>query len=257
MGWINGMIAARVCSVLGGQRVKERSFAVIKPLSMEGVFSAPNYCASGSLLHYVPAEVKIIFLFLISMSIFVFHHFWFYALLLLFVAAISLLSRGHGRLLCSRVYRYKGMLLAAFLLPFLFSPGEDVLFSYLWLRPTYEGLLSGLLMDMRLIIFIMCSSLLTVSTPPQELIQGLSRALSLLKCFRVSSQRIAMIISLSWMSLPSFGSAFKGILSGVDFRKAKNLRNLIPLLSELIVVFYLNAENISFAYQKELIAVEF
>ena len=256
MGWINGMIAARVCSALGSQPVKERVLAVIRPLPLEGVFRTPFNRASGNPSRHISAEVKIICLFLISTSVLVFHDFRFYALLFLSLAALSLVSSGYFKFLCTRVYRCAGMLLAALLLPFLFSPGADVLFSYFWLRPTYQGLQAGLLMAMRLIIFIMGSSLLTVSPPPQELTRGLSRVLSVLKCFGVSSQRIATIISLSWMSLPACSSVFKGMLSGIDFKKAKNLRNLIPLVSELIIVFYLNAENISSMSQKEFIAVE-
>jgi len=96
---------------------------------------------------------------------------------------------------------------------------------------------------MRILFLILANSLLMLTTTQQDLTRGLAKTISPLKIFGVSPERIAAILSLSLVSIPSYMEVAKKILKESNFKQVKTLYALIPLLSGIIVALYTDAER--------------
>jgi energy-coupling factor transporter transmembrane protein EcfT len=81
------------------------------------------------------------------------------------------------------------------------------------------------------------------TTSPEELTRGLAKVLAPLRYLGISQQRVATILSLAWTAVPHVWETTRGAILAANLKKAKNLRNLLPLLSRLIAVLYLNTET--------------
>ena len=80
------------------------------------------------------------------------------------------------------------------------------------------------------------------TTSPEELTRGLARVLLPLRYLGVSQQRVATILSLAWTAIPHVWETTQGAILAANLKNARNLRNLLPLLSNLIAMLYLNTE---------------
>jgi energy-coupling factor transporter transmembrane protein EcfT len=80
------------------------------------------------------------------------------------------------------------------------------------------------------------------TTSPEEMTRGLGKVLSPLRYLGISQQRVAAILSLAWTAIPHVWDATRNAILAANLKKARNLRNLLPLLSNLIAMLYLNTE---------------
>jgi hypothetical protein len=58
----------------------------------------------------------------------------------------------------------------------------------------------------------------------------------------LSATRIATILSVSWTSFPYFWETARTAIKAANLKKVENLRNLLPLLSDLIATLYMETE---------------
>lgn len=92
------------------------------------------------------------------------------------------------------------MLFAAVFNLFL-TPGTKLV-SFWIFTITYEGLKNAVVMMVRLIFLIIGTSLMTLTTTPNELTDGLEKALSPLKYIKVPVHEIAMMMSIALRFIP-------------------------------------------------------
>jgi energy-coupling factor transporter transmembrane protein EcfT len=88
------------------------------------------------------------------------------------------------------------------------------------------------------------------TTSPEELTRGLARVLLPLRYLGISQQRVATILSLAWTAIPHVWETTRAAILAANLKKAKNLRNLLPLLSNLIAMLYLNTESENKLWEK-------
>jgi energy-coupling factor transporter transmembrane protein EcfT len=135
------------------------------------------------------------------------------------------------------------LLAIAFLLPVFFNSGENIIATIASFKITYEGLCTGALFASRILFLLFASCLLMRTTSPEELTRGLARVLLPLRYLGISQQRAATILSLAWTAIPHVWATTRGAIFATNLKKAKNLHNLLPLLSSLIARLYLNTET--------------
>ena len=241
MGWVTGVTAGSVCRKLKEIQRQKVGVGIIKP-DYSPVL-ASHYLPGESFLHRLPAEIKIAGIFVLSLVVLIFNNFWVYLCLFFFLTVIVVFSRTPFSFLFSRVRRYASLVFVAFLLPLFFNSGTHVLSSIAYFRITYEGLTTGALFASRIVFLILASCLLVRTTSPEEMTRGLARMLLPLRVVGVSERRIATILSLSWVAIPAFWELVRNAIRGMNLKRVKNLRNLIPLLSDLIAALYLETER--------------
>ena len=239
-GWVVGVVAGGVCRRLTENSQPDR----LTEIPAAGSDSMLRYYEAGtSLLHRLPAEIKITAVFVLALAVLFFNNYWFYLALLLSLVALAAVSKTPFVFLISKTRRYSSLLAVAFLLPVFFNSGANAVATIASFNITYEGLSTGALFASRILFLLFASCLLMRTTSPEELTRGLARVLLPLRYLGISQQRIATILSLAWNAIPHVWAVTRNAIFSANLKKAENLRNLLPLLSTLIAKLYLNTES--------------
>jgi heptaprenyl diphosphate synthase len=240
MGLITGVVARKVCI-----RLKESP----KPdtnaeLNREELYvsSGPtHYVAGTSFLHRLTPEAKISALLILSLPLLLFSNLWFCLGLLLFLVVVLVFSRTPLGFLFSKVRKYWFFVLIAFSFPLFFDSGQKVLLDIPYFQITQEGLSAGAIYSFRILFLLSLSALLVRTTTPEEMAHGLAWMLSPLRYVGVSERRVATTLMLSWNAIPFCWEAVRKAIRTSDAGSMKNLRNLIPALTQMIATLYTEA----------------
>lgn len=139
---------------------------------------------------------------------------------------------------------------------FLF-PGEQVLWQWKFLTITMESLTHGAAMALRLVLLVVFASLMTLTTRPIELTDGLERLLKPFTRVGIPAHEIAMIMSIALRFIPTLLDELERIMlaqraRGADLGQGSLLRRIkafIPLLVPLFVSAFRRAEDLAQAME--------
>ena len=246
-GWVVGVVAGGVCRRLAENPQQDR-LAKIPAAGEDSMIR--HYEPGSSLLHRLPAEIKISAVFVLALAVLFFSNFWFYLGLLFPLIFLAALSKTSFSFFVSKTKRYLSLLAVAFLLPVFFNSGATTVATIASFKISYEGLCTGSLFASRILFLLIASCLLMRTTSPEELTRGLARLLLPLRYLGISQKRVATILSLAWTAIPHVWETTRGAILAANLKKAKNLRNLLPLLSNLIARLYLNTETENKLWEK-------
>ena len=137
-----------------------------------------------------------------------------------------------------------------------FTQGEP-LFSFWRLTVTKEGAKTAVKMMLRLCFLILGSSVMTLTTTPKQLTDGIEKLLSWLKIFRVPVHEIAMMMSIALSFIPILTEETDKIMKaqmarGADFESRniiKKAEALVPLLVPLFVSAFRRANELALAME--------
>ena len=116
---------------------------------------------------------------------------------------------------------------------------------------------TAVLMVVRLIFLVIGSSIMTLTTTPNDLTDGLERALRFLKVIRVPVHEIAMMMSIALRFIPILIEEVNKIMKaqiarGADFDTGglvKKAKAMIPLLIPLFVSAFRRASDLALAME--------
>ncbi|MDX9785546.1 MAG: Gx transporter family protein [Desulfobacterales bacterium] len=237
-GWVVGVVTGGVCRrVVKGDAcsIGENPTEKTRPSFMR------PYQHSTSFLHRMPASGKLSAIFVLAVCFFVICDVRAYLavfMAMVFLAAVSQLSLND---LFSQIKRYAMLLAMAFLLPVCFDSGTDVIATIGALKITASGLHLGMLFAFRILLLLFASCLLMRTTSPGELTRGLAQVLFPLSVLGISRHRVATVLTLALEAVPAAWGATRGAMATADLKKVHTLKNLIPLLSDMIAALYLRA----------------
>lgn len=197
-----------------------------------------QYYPVESRVHELDPRVKIAAVFIYLISLFVFSSFIGYVVVTVFLVAAIIKSK------VPFSYILKGLKPILFLLLFtavfnIFGTKGDVLFEYKFITITWQGLRKGAFMSMRLIYLILGSSLLTYTTTPNQLTDGLETMLKPLEKIKVPVHDFAMMMSLALRFIPILLDEANRIISaqssrGADFDEGNLLHRMKMMVSILV-----------------------
>ena len=138
----------------------------------------------------------------------------------------------------------------------LYTPGEP-LASFWIFTITKEGVLTALFMVLRIVMLIMGTFLMTYTTSPIALTDGLETLLGPLKRIRVPVHELAMIMSIALRFIPTLIEETDKIMSaqkarGADFETGNILqraRALVPILVPLFISAFRRADELAVAME--------
>lgn len=136
------------------------------------------------------------------------------------------------------------------------TPGK-IVFSIGPLRATFEGLRIAAFMGVRLILLVMGSSLMTLTTTPNALTDGLESVLGFLNRFNVPVHEIAMMMAIALRFIPILTEELDRIVKaqlarGADFSSGNIIRRgkaLVPVLIPLFVSAFRRASDLANAME--------
>ncbi len=151
------------------------------------------------------------------------------------------------------------MLILAFtaILNLFFTPGETVLVAFLGISVTLEGVVRAVFMLARILMLIAGTFLLTYTTSPISLTDGLEALLGPLKKIKVPVHELSMMMCIALRFIPTLIEETDKIMSaqkarGADFESGKlmqRVKALIPILVPLFVSAFRRADELATAME--------
>lgn len=215
-----------------------------------------QYLPLESPIHRLDPRAKLLSVTALVTVLFFVRGFLGYGLVALFLGLAIVLSR------ISLLYLIRGLrplwLIIAITLALHLFMTEGRVLAYLGpLKITYEGLFRGLLMTTRLVLLIALTSLLTLSTSPIALTDGIESLLKPFRRFGVPAHELAMMMTIALRFIPTLLEEADKIMKaqmarGADFESGhlmQRAKNLIPLLVPLFVGAFRRADELATAME--------
>ena len=139
----------------------------------------------------------------------------------------------------------------------LFFVGDDVIWQFYFIKITGEGIEFSIFMVVRIIALIAGTSLLTYTTTPIALTDGLESLLSPLKKVRFPVHDLAMMMTIALRFIPTLVEETDKIMSAQKARGAdlesggliKRAKALVPILIPLFISAFRRAEELALAME--------
>jgi len=143
------------------------------------------------------------------------------------------------------------------ILHIFFNKGETILFEYRGVSISQEGLLLAVYMAARFMMLIIGTFLLTYTTSPIALTDGLETILNPLKKIRLPVHELAMMMSIALRFIPTLIEETDKIMSaqkarGADFETGgliKRAKAILPLIIPLFISAFRRAEELAIAME--------
>lgn len=214
-----------------------------------------TYFPGNSLVHRLDPRVKIVLIFLFVLALFAVRNisgFIFVGFSLL----IIILSLGlPGSWIIKSLRPLKYILILAFLMHLLFTSSGRIILSVGSLNFTDQGLINGLIISFRLVLLVLGTSILTLTTTPIELTDGLESLLGPLKSVKIPAHELAIMMALALRFIPILATETERIMKaqmarGADYESGNIIRrakSFVPLLIPLFVSILKRADELALA----------
>lgn len=213
-----------------------------------------QYYRADSILHRLDPRVKIVGTLLYIISLFTFSDFMGYAVAIAFFAGMVLLSEVPFSYIVRGLKPIFFMLIFTAVLNLFWTPGT-AFFKLGIIELTWEGLQKTVFISLRLMLLILGSSLMTLTTTPNQLTDALERLLKPLKYIRVPVHELAMMMSIALRFIPILIEETDKIMKaqmarGADFESGnimQRLKSMLPILIPLFVSAVHRASDLALA----------
>ncbi|NLN49449.1 MAG: energy-coupling factor transporter transmembrane protein EcfT [Clostridiales bacterium] len=215
-----------------------------------------QYIPGDTKVHNLDPRVKIIITFVFIASLFFINKYFAYIFVVAFIALALMISKIQMR------YMFKGLkpLLAIIILTValnIFMTEGEIIYTVWKLKVTKEGLYQAGFMALRLIFLITGASLLTLTTSPISLTDGIEKLLSPFRKIGVPAHEIAMLMIIALRFIPTLLEETDKIMKaqmarGADFESGniiKRAKAMIPLLVPLFISAFRRADELALAME--------
>ncbi len=215
-----------------------------------------QYYPADSVIHKLDPRVKLFGTLIYIISLFVFKGLPAFMLAAIFLVVLIKLSKVPFSYMVKGLKTIVLIMLFAAVFNLFLTPGTKLV-SFWIFTITYEGLKNAVVMMVRLIFLIIGTSLMTLTTTPNELTDGLEKALSPLKYIKVPVHEIAMMMSIALRFIPILIEETDKIMKaqmarGADFEHGnliQKAKNMVPLLVPLFVSAFRRANDLAMAME--------
>ncbi len=215
-----------------------------------------QYYPADSILHRLDPRVKLIGTIIYIISLFTFNNYYGYLLAVLFLFCIIKISKVPFKFIIKGLKPIIMLLMFTVVFNLFLTPGTEV-FRFSFIRITMEGIKSSLMMGIRLVFLILGSSLMTFTTTPNHLTDGLESVMWPLRKIKVPVHEISMMMSIALRFIPILMEETDKIMKaqmarGADFESGgliKRAKSLIPLLVPLFVSAFRRANDLAMAME--------
>lgn len=215
-----------------------------------------QYYPSESVIHRLDPRVKLVGTIVFIIMIFCINNLAGYLVATVALACIIKVSRVPLKYILKGLKAIFFILIFTAVLNIFLTPG-DAIFEWKFIHITKEGLLIALKMSVRFIYLIIGSSIMTLTTTPNHLTDGMEKGLGPLKKIHVPVHEIAMMMSIALRFIPILMDETDKIMkaqqarcadfeSGNIFQRAKSL---VPVLVPLFISSFRRANDLAMAME--------
>lgn len=223
---------------------------------MIGNITLGQYIPGESLLHRADPRIKIVLIFILMMVLFFIESIAGYLAFIMFTITMLVNTRVSMRYILKSVKPVLIILILTALLNIFTIPGE-VIFQYKFISISQEGIIVAIKMAVRLVMLILIASVLTLTTTPMDLTDGLERLMKPLNRLKVPVHEIAMMMSIALRFIPTLMEETEKIMKaqasrGADFDTGnifERVKSFIPILVPLFVSSFKRADDLAMAME--------
>ena len=216
-----------------------------------------QYYPVDSFVHRLDPRMKIILTILMIVAVFMVHSLVGYAIVLGFVYMTARMANVPFKMLMKGLRPLRLILILTFVLNLFFNSGETILFHWSFITLTTEGLSTAVHYTLRLGFLVLGTSLLTLTTSPVALADGIELLLSPFKRFHFPAHELAMMMTIALRFIPTLIEETDKIMKaqmarGADFESGNLMaraKAMIPLLVPLFVSAFRRAGDLAMAME--------
>ena len=216
-----------------------------------------QFLPGDSPVHHLDPRTKILLMVAYIVLVFLVGRLPVFLLPAAFVVGVVLLARVPLRYLGSSARPIRWLLVFMFIINLFFTQGRTVLVEWWIFRITQESLRQAVFITLRLLLLVMGTSLLTLTTSPIVLTDGLERLLKPLAVFRFPAHELARMMTIALRFIPPLLEEGERIQKaqmarGADFTSGNLIvraRSMIPILVPLFVSAFRRADELAMAME--------
>lgn len=215
-----------------------------------------QYYQTESVIHKMDPRVKLGGTILFIISLFFFKNYAGYVIAALFLGLVIRLSKVPFKFMVKGMKTIVMLMLITVVFNLFLTPGTP-LFTIWKLTITQEGLKMAISMAIRLTLLIIGSSVMTLTTTPNNLTDGMEKMMGPLKVFKVPVHEVAMMMSIALRFIPILLEETDKIMKaqiarGADFESGnifKRAKAMVPLLVPLFISAFRRANDLAMAME--------
>ena len=215
-----------------------------------------QYYPAESLIHRLDPRVKLTCTFIFIISLFVANNPWAYLWAAVVLTGIIASSRVPFKFMIKGLKAVLILIIFTVAFNMFLTPGHTI-FQFFIFKITEEGLVRAGMMGIRLVFLIIGSSVMTLTTTPNDLTDGIESLLKPLNKIGVPVHEIAMMMTIALRFIPILLEETDKIMkaqmargaeldSGNIIQKAKNM---IPILVPLFISAFRRANDLAMAME--------
>lgn len=216
-----------------------------------------QYIPGDSVVHKLDPRIKIIITFIFIVAIFFINKLSGYLFVVLYLYLVIAISKTPFSYILKGLRPVIIILLLTVSLNMFFTPGGTILYTLGPLKITTSGLRLAVFMGLRLIFLIIGTSLLTLTTSPISLTDGIEHILKPFSRIGVPAHELAMMMTIALRFIPTLIEEAEKIMKaqmarGADFESGnivKRAKGLVPLLVPLFISAFRRADELAVAME--------
>ena len=215
-----------------------------------------QYFPGNSFIHRLDPRTKLLFTVLYIVALFSAKRLPSYLLLMAVLAVCIQISRVRLKTILRGMKPILFIIVLTAILNLFYTPGDPI-WQWKFLKITVEGIWAAIYMVLRISMLITCTFLLTYTTSPILLTDGLEKLLGPLKKLRVPVHELSMMMSIALRFIPTLIEETDKIMSaqkarGADFESGnifQRAKALVPILVPLFISAFRRADELATAME--------
>ncbi|NEY73982.1 energy-coupling factor transporter transmembrane component T family protein [Bacillus mesophilus] len=216
-----------------------------------------KYVPTNSIFHRMDPRSKLLLIFIFVLVIFLANNVESYVLLVIYTIIINQLTKVPIAFVLKGLKPVIWIILFTFSLHIFMTKEGALLFEWGWISIYEEGLRQGIFISIRFFLLIVMTSLLTLTTTPIEVTDGMESLLHPFKRFKLPVHELALMMSISLRFIPTLMQETEKIMKaqaarGVEFSSGpmkERIKAVIPLLVPLFINSFRRAEELANAME--------
>lgn len=216
-----------------------------------------RYLPGNSFTHRLDPRSKLVFIFLFIFAVFLANNTVTYAILLAFTLFVIIISRIRFSFLLGGLKPILFLVVFTLLMHLFLTREGEVLFHWKFITIYEEGLRMGIYISLRFFILVLMTTVLTLTTSPISITDGVETLLNPLKRIKLPVHELAMMMSIALRFIPTLMDETDKILKaqlarGSDISSGsvqQRVKAVIPLLVPLFVSAFKRAEDLAIAME--------
>jgi len=210
-------------------------------------------------IHRLDPRVKLVLVLALIVALFLADGVISYALMIGFLLAIIRISKIPFKMVVRGLKPILFIISFTAVLNLFYTPG-DYIWQWRFLHISKQGIFVAIQMVLRIMLLIIGTSMLTYTTSPIQLTDGLERLLSPLKRFHAPVHELSMMMSIALRFIPTLIEETEKIISaqkarGADFESGSLIQRakaMIPILVPLFISAFRRADELAVAMECRL-----